>query len=82
MSKTDIYLGNKNLKRSDVKVEFTKEEIQEYVKCARDPLYFIDNYVKIVNVDLGLIPFHPYDYQKDIVRLYEKERFVICKMPP
>lgn len=81
MSKTDIYLGNKNLKRSDVKVEFTKEEIQEYVKCARDPLYFIDNYVKIVNVDLGLIPFHPYDYQKDIVRLYEKERFVICKMP-
>lgn len=81
MNKNEIYLGNKNLKRTDVKVEFTREEIQEYIKCARDPLYFIKNYVKIVNVDRGLIPFIPYDYQEDIIRLNEKERFVICKMP-
>ena len=81
MNKNEIYLGNKNLKRVDVKVEFSKEEIQEYIKCARDPLYFIENYVKIVNVDRGLIPFLPYDYQKDMIRLSEKERFVICKMP-
>lgn len=81
MNKNEIYLGNKNLKRTDVKVEFTKEEIQEYIKCARDPLYFIENYVKIVNVDKGLIAFKPYDYQKDIIRLNERERFVICKMP-
>ncbi|NDC22672.1 MAG: terminase [Proteobacteria bacterium] len=81
MNKNEIYLGNKNLKRVDVKVEFTKEEIQEYIKCARDPLYFIENFVKIVHVDRGLIPFKPYDYQKDIIRLFEKERFVICKMP-
>ena len=81
MLKNEIYLGNKNLKRTDVKVEFTKEEIQEYIKCARDPEYFIENYVKIVNVDKGLIPFIPYDYQRDMIRLNEKERFVICKMP-
>ena len=81
MSKTEIYLGNKNLKRSDVVVEFTKDQIQEFIKCSRDPVYFIENYVKIINVDKGLIQFQPYDYQKDIVRLYEKERFVICKMP-
>lgn len=81
MSKSEIYLGNKNLKRADVPIEFTKEQIQEYVKCARDQLYFIENYVKIVNVDRGLISFNPYEYQKDIVRLFEKERFVICKMP-
>ena len=81
MNKSEIYLGNKNLKRADVPIEFTKEQIQEYVKCARDQLYFIENYVKIVNVDRGLIPFQPYEYQKDIVKLFEKERFVICKMP-
>lgn len=81
MNKNEIYLGNKNLKRSDVKVEFTKEEIQEYIKCARDPLYFIENYVKIVNVDRGLISFLPYSFQKDIIRLANTERFVICKMP-
>ena len=81
MSKTEIYLGNKNLKRSDVVVEFTKDQIQEFIKCSRDPVYFIENYVKIINVDKGLIQFQPYEYQKDIVRLHEKERFVICKMP-
>jgi hypothetical protein len=81
MNKNDIYLGNKNLKRTDVKVEFTREEIQEYIKCAKSAEYFIENYVKIVNVDKGLIPFVPYDYQRDIIRLNEKERFVICKMP-
>jgi len=81
MNKTEIYLGNKNLKRSDVVVEFTKDQVQEFIKCSRDPVYFIENYVKIINVDKGLIQFQPYEYQKDIVRLYEKERFVICKMP-
>jgi len=81
MNKNEIYLGNKNLKRSDVPIEFTKEEIQEYIKCARDPLYFVENYVKIVNVDRGLIPFLPYNFQKDIIQLANSERFVICKMP-
>ena len=81
MAKSEIYLGNKNLKRSDVALEYTKEQVQEFIKCSRDQLYFIENYVKIINVDRGLIPFIPYDYQKDIVRLFEKERFVICKMP-
>lgn len=81
MSKSENYLGNKNLKKVDVPLEFTKQEIQEYIKCARDPIYFIESYVKIVHVDRGLIPFIPYEYQKDIVRLSEKERFVICKMP-
>lgn len=81
MSKSDVYLGNKNLKRSDVVVEFTKDQIQEFIKCSRDCLYFIENYVKIINVDQGLIQFKPYEYQKDIVRLFERERFVICKMP-
>jgi hypothetical protein len=81
MSRNDNYLGNKNLKKVDVPIEFTKQQIQEYVKCARDCTYFIENYVKIINVDRGLIQFKPYDYQKDIVKLFEKERFVICKMP-
>lgn len=81
MAKTESYLGNKNLKKTDVVIEFTKDQIQEYVKCARDQLYFIENYVKIINVDRGLIPFVPYEYQRDIVKLFERERFVICKMP-
>ena len=81
MSNTEYYLGNRNLKRSYVEIEWTKDNVQEYIKCSRDPVYFIENYVKIINVDKGLIPFIPYDYQKDIIELSDKERFVICKMP-
>ena len=82
MSKiNDSYLGNQNLKRSNVKHAWSPDQIQEWMKCAQDPEYFIEKYIKIVNVDRGLINFQLYDYQKDIVDLSVKERFVICKMP-
>ena len=42
------YLGNPNLKATDVQINWTKEQVEEYAKCARDPIYFIQNYVKIV----------------------------------
>lgn len=78
---SDTYLGNRNLKKSDVAIPWTQDMVQEYVRCARDPVYFIETYIKIVHVDRGLIPFLPYDYQKEIISLADKERFVICKMP-
>ena len=81
MSKSDFYHGNRNLKRSYITHEWTAHQIQEFVKCARDPEYFIENYVKIVHVDHGVIPFIPYDFQRDIIKLSFAERFVICKMP-
>lgn len=81
MSKNEGYLGNRNLKKSNVAINFTQEQVQEYVRCARDPIHFITNYVKIVNIDTGLVPFNLRDYQKDMVQLATSERFVICKMP-
>ena len=75
------YLGNPNLKRANIPHEFTQEQVEEFIKCSQSPLYFIENYIQIVNIDQGLIPFSMYDFQKDIVQLVEKERFVICKMP-
>ena len=77
----EAYLGNQNLKRSNVKHAWTQEQVQEWMKCAKDPVYFIEDYIKIVNVDRGLVSFKLYDYQKDIVELSIDERFVICKMP-
>jgi len=79
--KKSAYNGNKNLKRVDTAIEWTPELVVEYRKCALDPVYFIEKYVKIVNVDKGLVNFNMYEYQKDIVDLSERERFVICKMP-
>lgn len=75
------YNGNQNLVGIREKLEFSKEQIIEYAKCARDPLYFIETYVQIVNVDKGLVPFDMWDFQRDIVNLVNQERYVICKMP-
>jgi phage terminase large subunit-like protein len=78
---SETYLGNPNLKRSNVAVEFQQEQVEEWLKCAADPIYFIENYVKIVNIDRGFIAFEPYDFQKDIIEKVQDNRFVICKMP-
>jgi len=75
------YLGNSNLKKVGVDISFTEEQAQEFIKCAHDPVYFIKTYVKIVNVDLGLIPFNMWDFQEEMVRDFHANRFSICKMP-
>ena len=71
------YHGNPNLKPLAYQHDFTKEEIQEYVKCKEDPKYFIENYVKIVTLDKGLQPFKLFDCQKGKVDLIMNERKVI-----
>lgn len=78
---SENYLGNPNLKRANISTSFTEEQVEEWMKCANDPEYFIEHYVKIVNVDLGFIPFEPYEFQKDIINKVQTNRFVICKMP-
>ena len=57
MATSENYQGNRNLKKSNVAIAWSQDQVQEYLKCARDPIYFITTYIKIVNVDLGLIPF-------------------------
>ena len=78
---TDAYLGNPNLKKVNTPVEFTEEQIIEYQKCAKDPLYFMEKYIQIVSLDEGLIPFKMYDFQKKIVNTIHNNRFTICKLP-
>jgi hypothetical protein len=71
------YLGNSLLKASGVPLNFTKEEIEEYLKCADDPIYFIESYCKIVTLDHGLQPFKLYDCQKNKVKIIHENRKVI-----
>ena len=81
MSNYEHYLGNPLLKKSNVPVEWTKNQILEYQKCMENPIYFIKNYIKIVSLDEGLVPFKMYDFQEDIVDTIHNDRFTICKMP-
>ena len=75
------YLGNPSLKAEGVSVEWTEENVEEYQKCMKSPQYFIENYVQIVHVDRGLVPFDMYPYQRKMVQTFTDNRFVICKMP-
>jgi len=78
---SENYLGNPNLKNVGQNIEWTEETLTEYMKCKENPEHFIENYVKIVHVDKGLVPFDMYDYQRDMIHKFNDNRFVICKMP-
>jgi len=75
------FLSNPKLKKAGVPIEFTAEQIMEISKCAQDPIYFIEHYIKIVNLDEGLMQITLRDYQKDIIATYKDNRYVICKLP-
>jgi hypothetical protein len=81
MKSDEIYLGNPNLKKANVAVEFTQEQIQEFIKCKEDPVHFAKHYVKIVSLDEGLVPFDMYPFQERMIQRFHENRFNICKMP-
>ena len=77
----NVYLGNPNLKKANTPIEFTQDQILEYIKCKEDPVYFAKNYVKIISLDEGLTPFEPYHFQEKLINNFHNNRFNICKMP-
>ena len=77
----NVYLGNPNLKKANTPIEFTKENVVEFLKCKEDPVYFAKKYIKIVSLDEGLVPFNLYPFQEKLVNTFHKNRFNICKMP-
>ena len=77
----NIYLGNPLLKKANTPIQFSQDQIVEFVKCKNDPVYFAKSYVQIVTLDYGLQPFRPYDFQEKLIRNFHNNRFNICKMP-
>ena len=75
------YLGNIRLKQVGVDITYSSEQVEELLKCQNDPVYFIKTYVKIVNVDQGLVPFDMWHFQEEMVRSFHENRFNIAKMP-
>ena len=75
----DNYLSNPNLKRAHVPIGFTSEQVEEVIKCSQDVVYFIKNYVKIINLDEGLVPFDMYPFQEDMANTISDNRFTVIK---
>ena len=78
---SEVYLGNPNLKKANTAIEFTQENILEFMRCKEDPVYFANRYIKIVSLDEGLVPFRMYPFQKKLISNFHENRFNICKMP-
>jgi|TARA_B100000035_G_scaffold167035_1_gene142493 hypothetical protein len=76
-----VYLGNPNLKKANATTNFTPEQVEEFIKCSQDPVYFIKNYIKIVSLDDGVINFNLYDFQEKMVTNFHENRFNIAKLP-
>jgi hypothetical protein len=79
LNKTN-YRDNPLLKRVGVQLNYTPEQIDEYVKCSKDPVYFA-KYVKIITLDKGIVPFDMWDFQEELIEMFHKNRFVITKCP-
>lgn len=75
-----VYNNNKNLKAAGVQVPFTQEQVQEYVKCAKDPIYFIKTYAKIVSLDDGVVNFDPFPYQERMIESIHKNKNTLGKL--
>jgi hypothetical protein len=75
------YQNNPNLPSEQYRHSFTQKELDEYLKCADDPVYFAKKYMKIVNIDHGLMPFKMWDFQEEMLNTFYNNRFAICKLP-
>jgi hypothetical protein len=74
---SNTYLGNPRVRGADTAHPWTKEELVEYARCAKDPVYFAKKYCKIIHVDQGLVPFELYDYQEKMFEHFNSNRFSI-----
>ena len=74
---SESYNGNINVKRDGIVQNFTENEIQEYVKCIKEPAYFASTYCKVISLDRGLVPFSLYPYQEKMFSHFNESRFCI-----
>ncbi len=75
MNEVGGYLGNALVKRDGLPQDYTQDQVDEYIKCMNDPIYFAENYVKIITLDSGLQPFKPYPYQREMFEQFNENRF-------
>ena len=75
------FMGINNLRSADESVPMERWQLLELQKCARDPLYFIKNYVKITTRNEGVKLFDMWDFQEELIETMHNNRFTIVKYP-
>ena len=77
-TKENSYLGNLNVKKDGVQIDFTPDQVGEYIKCMNDPAYFIKTYVKVISLDKGLVSFVLRGYQEKFIKHITDNSFTVC----
>ncbi len=75
------YKGNKNLRPRDFSIGYTEEQVNEYLRCEEDPIYFMKNYIKIVKLGVGQVLFDMYPFQEKMVHSLLNNRNSLFKLP-
>jgi hypothetical protein len=65
------------IKRANESIDYAPEQILELKRCAEDPVYFIERYVKVQHPKMGAIPLKLYDYQKRCIKAFQENRWNI-----
>ena len=73
----ETYKGNTLLKKSGVPLSWTEDQIEEFAKCSKDPIYFINKYLKAIDADKGLVSIELRSYQEKMVRSFHSRRRTI-----
>ena len=71
------YLANPHVKKDGVEEDWTKDMVSEYAKCMSDPAYFARTYLKVINLNDGLVPFDLYPYQEKMFDHFMNNRFSV-----
>lgn len=69
------------VKKGHTKNTYDIFKLKELKRCIKDPIYFLENYMKIQHPVRGAIDFHPYDYQRKLIEVYAFNRSSIALMP-
>lgn len=70
-------IKNPNLKKANTQLEYSHDQVQELVRCSQDPVYFVENYVRVQHPVKGIVPFHLRDYQKKMIRGFHENRWTV-----
>lgn len=81
LKQNQTYTGNPQIRACGVKLPLSEEHMKEYIKCSRDYVYFMKNYVKIFNTDGGIIHFEMWPFQEKMINMFHDNRFSLCKLP-
>jgi hypothetical protein len=62
------------VKKPNLEENFSKKNFLDLVECVQDPIYFIENFVRIQHPMKGAVQFKLFDYQKDMISAFHNNK--------